>query len=58
MPAIFFAVLALLPFVDRGRYRALRRRKPVLVAGVLLLALLVGLTIYTGVTRPVAHTQM
>ncbi len=54
-PIIFFALLALPPFVDRGRERAMRRRKGILVAGLLFVSLLVALTLYTALTPPVAH---
>ena len=58
VPAAFFLLLAIVPFVDRGRMRAIRQRKAVVLAGILVVLLLVGLTAYTGLTPPVAHTQM
>lgn len=58
IPAAFFLLLALVPFVDRGRMRAIRRRKAVVALGALAILLLIGLTAYTGLTPPVAHTQM
>jgi ubiquinol-cytochrome c reductase cytochrome b subunit len=58
IPAIFFGLLAIVPFVDRGTVRSPRRRVLILVAGAVVLALLVAATIYTGVTPPKAHTHM
>jgi ubiquinol-cytochrome c reductase cytochrome b subunit len=58
IPAVFFGLLALVPILDRGHLRSLGRRRSILLAGVLLVFLLAALTIYTGVTPPVAHTNM
>ncbi|MDE3074300.1 MAG: cytochrome b N-terminal domain-containing protein [Chloroflexota bacterium] len=58
IPAAFFLIAASVPLIDRGRLRAIRRRKTVVILGVLFIILLLALTAYTGLTPPVAHTQM
>lgn len=58
IPAIFFGLLALVPFVDRGSMRSPRRRKIVLVVGALVVLAIIGLSLYTGLTPPVSHTKM
>ncbi len=57
-PAALFALLALVPFVDRGPFRAPSKRKAMMGAGALLLLVLVGLVIYAEFSTPVAHTLM
>ncbi len=54
-PAILFGGLALLPFVDRNRYRSPSRRRWVMVVGALLLIALVALVAYAVVTSPQSH---
>jgi ubiquinol-cytochrome c reductase cytochrome b subunit len=58
IPVVFFGLLALVPFIDRGTLRSPGRRKGILIAGLVVVLVLAGLTIYTGLTPPVAHTQM
>ncbi|MDE3075735.1 MAG: cytochrome b N-terminal domain-containing protein [Chloroflexota bacterium] len=58
IPIAFFIIAAAVPFLDRGRRRAIRARKSIVILGVLFIILLLALTAYTGVTPPVAHTQM
>ncbi len=54
-PILFFELLALVPFVDRGPHRALRRRKGILVAGLVFVGGLLALTLFTGLTPPQGH---
>lgn len=56
-PAILFGGLALLPFVDRSRYRSPGRRRWVIAVGALLLIALVALEIYALATAPEPHIQ-
>jgi quinol-cytochrome oxidoreductase complex cytochrome b subunit len=58
IPAAFWLLLAVVPFIDRGRNRSLRQRRAILIAAALITALLIGLTIFTALTPPVAHTAM
>ncbi len=58
VPVAFWAILALVPFVDRGRNRSLRTRKAILIAGAVVVVLLLALTLFTMLTPVVAHTQM
>lgn len=58
IPVVFFLILAAVPFLDRGRFRALRKRRAILGLGVVVILLLVALTLFTAFTPPVAHTQM
>ncbi len=57
-PVALFALLAVVPFIDRGPLRSPLRRKGTMVYGALLLLVLVGLVIYAEVSTPVAHTLM
>ncbi len=57
-PTALFALLALVPFIDRGSFRAPSRRKAMMVYGALLLLVLVGLVTYAEFSKPVAHTLM
>ncbi|MBI3287038.1 MAG: cytochrome b N-terminal domain-containing protein [Chloroflexi bacterium] len=52
---LFFALLALVPFVDRSPYRSPRRRRWLLAAGGILFLALVVLGLYAWATVPVAH---
>jgi quinol-cytochrome oxidoreductase complex cytochrome b subunit len=54
-PLVLFAILGVVPFVDRGPYRAIRRRRVVVIAGAVLLAMLIGLVAYALVTPPQPH---
>jgi len=57
VPAILFAALALVPFVDRSPYRSPRRRRLFLAIGLVVAVALVVLTVYALVTVPQAHVQ-
>jgi ubiquinol-cytochrome c reductase cytochrome b subunit len=52
---VLFALLALVPFLDRSPYLTLRHRRAALVVGAIVLAILIGLTIYGAFTVPVTH---
>lgn len=54
-PAILFGALALVPFVDRRRYRAPARRRVFMIIGAAVVVALVGLVIYAMVTAPQSH---
>jgi ubiquinol-cytochrome c reductase cytochrome b subunit len=58
IPVVTWLLLAVVPFVDRGRNRSLRTRKWILLAGWIFILLVVALTLFTALTPPVAHTQM
>jgi len=58
VPAAFFVLLAIVPFMDRGRQRSIRHRRGIVILGTLFIVLLIGLTLFTALTPPVAHTQM
>lgn len=53
--AVLFALLGLIPFVDRSPWLSPRRRRWVIVAGTFLLVLLVVLGSYAWLSRPVPH---
>ncbi len=57
-PTAFFALLALVPFLDRSSYLAPRRRPVALALGAALLLFLIGLSLYVALTPPVSHIQM
>jgi ubiquinol-cytochrome c reductase cytochrome b subunit len=52
---VLFALLVLLPFIDRSPDRSWRRRRIVMVLVALLTAALIALTIIALVTTPEAH---
>ena len=52
---ILFALLALVPFIDRTPWRSPRQRRWIIGAGALLLTLLILLGGYAWLSRPVAH---
>lgn len=52
---VLFALLALVPFVDRSPWLSPRRRQWIIVAGIVLLVLLVVLGGYAWLSRPVPH---
>jgi len=54
----FFALLAILPFVDRNPNRLWRRRPVVLTVGFVVLAAMVALTVLMGVTPAQQHLGM
>ncbi len=55
VPAALFGALALLPFVDRSPYRSARRRRVLMVIGVVMVVALVALVGYATVTVPQSH---
>jgi len=55
VPAILFAALALVPFIDRSAYRSPLKRRIVLAIGAVVAVALVGLVLYAAVTQPQAH---
>ena len=55
VPAILFGALALVPFVDRSRYRSPGRRRPFIAIGAVVAVALVALVIYALVTAPQSH---
>jgi quinol-cytochrome oxidoreductase complex cytochrome b subunit len=55
VPAILFGALALVPFVDRSRYRSASRRRVLSAIGGLVSIALVALVIYATVTAPQSH---
>lgn len=56
-PAVLFAGLVLLPFLDRSPYRSPARRRLVVGIGVFVAVALVALAIYAQLTVPQAHMQ-
>jgi ubiquinol-cytochrome c reductase cytochrome b subunit len=57
-PAVLFAVLVLVPFVDRSPVKTMRRRKAVLIAGAVLLIVLVVLGVLAATTPAQTHLEM
>ncbi len=57
VPAILFGALALVPFLDRARYRSPAYRRLVIVIGVLVAIALVLLVAYAALTPPQAHVE-
>ncbi len=55
--AFFFALLVLVPFVDRSPFRALRRRPVMLALGAFVLIALVALSLYVALTPPEKHAE-
>ena len=55
VPAILFGALALVPFVDRSRYRSPGRRRLFIAIGAFVAVALVALVIYAMVTAPQSH---
>ncbi len=56
-PVALFGLLALVPFVDRGRSRRLGKRKLILAAGLVLLAFLVAMGFYGYFSPTEAHVM-
>jgi len=56
-PAILFGGLALVPFIDRSRYRSPARRRMIIIVGLVVALALVALAIYAALTVPQAHVQ-
>jgi quinol-cytochrome oxidoreductase complex cytochrome b subunit len=56
-PVVVFGLLALVPFVDRGRSRRLGNRKLILAAGFILLATLVALGLYGHFSAAQSHVM-
>lgn len=54
----FFALLAILPFVDRNPNRLWRRRPVVMTVAFVVLAAMVALTVLLGVTPAKQHLGM
>ncbi len=57
-PGLLVGALALVPFVDRSRYRSPGRRRAFIVAGVLFLVALVALVAYALATPAKSHVAM
>ncbi|MEP7378095.1 MAG: cytochrome b N-terminal domain-containing protein [Chloroflexota bacterium] len=57
VPVILFGALALVPFVDRSRYRSPRRRRVFIALGAIVAVGAAVLIIYALVTAPQAHVQ-
>ena len=57
VPVILFGALALVPFVDRSRYRSPSRRRLVIAIGAIVVVAAVVLVIYALVTVPQPHIQ-
>ena len=55
VPAVLFGALALVPFVDRSRYRSPARRRVLIAIGAVVAVALVALVIYATVTAPQSH---
>jgi quinol-cytochrome oxidoreductase complex cytochrome b subunit len=55
VPAVLFGALALVPFVDRSRYRSPARRRVLIAIGAVVAVALVVLVIYATVTAPQSH---
>lgn len=55
LPIVGFTALAAVPFIDRFRSSALRRRWPLIVATLLVIAFLVAIAIYAQGSTPAAH---
>ncbi|HEY8869411.1 MAG TPA: cytochrome b N-terminal domain-containing protein [Candidatus Limnocylindrales bacterium] len=55
VPAVLFGALAVVPFVDRSRYRSPGRRRVLMVIGAVVAAGLVALVLAATVTAPQAH---
>ncbi len=54
---VSFALLVLVPFVDRSPLRALRRRPIMFATGALVLVALVALSLLVALTPPVKHAE-
>ena len=57
-PGLLVGALALLPFLDRSRYRAPGRRRAFIVAGAAVLVALVALVAYALATPAKSHVAM
>jgi len=57
VPAILFGAIALVPFVDRSRYRSPSRRRIFIAIGAIVAVAAVALVIYALVTVPQPHIQ-
>jgi len=55
LPIVGFAALLAVPFVDRFHSSSLRRRWVLIAAGVVVIAVLVGLAIYAQTSTPAEH---
>lgn len=54
-PLIGFVVLLVVPWLDRTPSSALRRRRVLIAAGLLVIVVLAGLAIYAGLEAPATH---
>ncbi len=52
---ILFASLALVPLIDRSMWLSPRRRRWIIIAGVILLAVMIALGMFAWASRPVPH---
>jgi ubiquinol-cytochrome c reductase cytochrome b subunit len=55
--ALFFAVLAVVPFVDRSRFRSPRKRPVMMAFGIVLLIAIVALTLFIYFSPGVSHIE-
>ena len=53
--ALFFGLLAIVPFVDRSPWRGMRRRRVIVALGIVLLVAMVALSIMTAVQPATRH---
>lgn len=58
LPTVLVLVLALLPWIDRAKTSAMRDRRPIVAAGIALIAASVGLTVYGLGTAPEPATAI
>jgi quinol-cytochrome oxidoreductase complex cytochrome b subunit len=57
-PGLLIGVLALVPFVDRSRYRSPARRRAFIIAGAIVLIALVALVAYALIEPAKSHVEM
>lgn len=55
---VFFAILAVVPFIDRNPYLHWRKRKLILSFGLVFAAIIIGLAVYSQVYKAEEHLDM